>query len=231
MAVIPAESRILRKSICLVFLACGVVAAHGAGPSARSTEDIVLDAASSDIDYRANKLHFRDVVISQGDTRIQASEAEANGTGLKFDDSTWQFRGDVRIRFASGNLQSDAATVSFTGNRIAHASISGTPARFEQRVENLPQPARGRAGNIEYNLLAGTVRLTQDAWLSDGRSEISSQVLVYNLKDQKVQTENRAESGPAPAAGTELGQGKGRVHITIRPPAETSPAPAPAPAP
>jgi lipopolysaccharide transport protein LptA len=231
MAAIHAELRIPRKSLCLAVVACGAMAAHGAGPSGRSVQDIVLDAASSDIDYRANKLHFRDVVISQGDTRIQASEAEANGTGLKFDDSTWQFRGDVRIRFASGNLQSDSATVSFSRNRIAQASISGSPAQFEQRVENLPQPARGRANRIDYDLQAGTVRLTQNAWLSDGRSEISSQVLVYNLKDQKVQTENRAETGPPSAAGTEPGLGKGRVHITIRPPPDAPPATAPAPAP
>lgn len=235
MADTPADRRDRRPRLLLGLLVSSLAQAnaHGAGPSGRSVEDIVLDAASSDIDYRANKLHFRDVVITQGDTRIQAREAEANGTGLKFDDSTWQFRGEVRIRFAGGSLQSDVATINFSGNRVARATITGSPAQFEQRVENLPQPARGRAGNIEYNLQTGTVRLMQDAWLSDGRSEISSQVLVYDVKEQKVQTENRADPGAGSAPGTEPG-GKGRVHITIRPPErvlDPPPVPRPAPAP
>jgi lipopolysaccharide transport protein LptA len=237
MADIPADRLPPRAAFALLLALLGG-SAQGAGPRGFSSEDITLDAASSDIDYRANMLRFRDVIIAQGDTRIEANEAEANGTGLKFDNSKWQFRGDVRIRFANGNLQSDQATVSFTGNRIAHAQISGSPAQFEQRVENLPQPARGRAGVIDYDLVGGNVRLSKDAWLSDGRSEISSQVLVYNLRDQKVRTENPQQPGDRPAAGTDpatsgsaLG-GKGRVHITIRPPQpEPEPAAPPAAAP
>jgi lipopolysaccharide transport protein LptA len=62
----------------------------------------------------------------------------------------------------------------------------------------------GHAGEIVYDVTDGTVRLSKDAWLSDGRNEISSELLVYDMRAQKVQ-------GSAPA-GTD-----GRVHITISP--------------
>ena len=50
----------------------------------------------------------------------------------------------------------------------------------------------------------GTVRLSNEAWLSDGQNEISGPLLVYNIRGQTMQ----AESAP----------GGQRVHITITQP-------------
>jgi lipopolysaccharide export system protein LptA len=77
--------------------------------------------------------------------------------------------------------------------------------------------ARGRAESIEYDLVKRTVRLSDDAWLSDGSNEIRGQQLVYDLREQRVE------------AGSRAGR-QDRVQITIRPGA-TPPSPAPAPAP
>ena len=49
------------------------------------------------------------------------------------------------------------------------------------------------------------MRLTDDAWLSDGQREISAPVLVYNIREQRVEA-----SGAGAAGG-------GRVHILITP--------------
>lgn len=170
---------------------------------------ISLDAASSDVDYRSNRVRFRDVTVSQGDTTVQADRAEA--TGLDFADSRWVFEGNVRIRVElRGALRSDRAIVEFKDNRIDRATITGAPAQFEQQREQADVMARGRAGTIQYTVADGAVKLSEQAWLSDGRNEITGPVLVYNIREERVQ-----------AAG-EPG-GSERVRITINPPGEKRP--------
>jgi lipopolysaccharide transport protein LptA len=179
---------------------------------------VSVDAASSEIDARTNTLVFKNVVISQGDMRVQADRARA--TGLNFANSRWNFDGNVRIDAEQrGNLRSDQAVVEFKDNHIARATITGKPAEFEQKRAN-DQIARGHADEILYDVNDGTVKLTDDAWLSDGLNEISGPLLVYNIRQQQIQ----ALTGPA-AAGGGADQ---RVHITIAPHAAGSGKPEPA---
>jgi len=103
-----------------------------------------------------------------------------------------------------GDLTSDQAVVEFHDNHMARAIITGKPAEFEQKRADAQQPARGHADQIVYNVDDGTVRLTDDAWLSDGQNEISGPLLIYNIRAQRVQA--------ATAPGTSQ-----RVHITITP--------------
>lgn len=172
-------------------------------PINRRDAAITLDAASSEVDYPSNKYLFRSVTIRQGDLRVVANEARATGTD--FDNATWEFKGKVEITMPTGRLRSDLAHVEFRNNTIASVRIVGQPAEFEQRRANNPEPARGRAGSINYDVATNLVRLTTNAWLSDGRNEIQSTELVYSLTDQKV----RAQSKP--------GDGSGGIRITIRP--------------
>jgi len=166
-------------------------------------QPINLDAASTEVDGRTNTLVFTDVVISQGATRVQAEHAHA--TGLNFANSRWTFDGKVRIDAElQGNLRSDQATIEFRDNHIVRATVTGRPAEFEQKRTDSDQIARGHAGEIIYDLSDGTVRLSDDAWLTDGKNEISSALLVYNIREQRVQA--------AVSPGTDQ-----RVHITITP--------------
>ena len=164
---------------------------------------ITVDAASSEVDYRTNMVVFSQVVISQGAMRVQADHAHASG--LNFANSRWTFDGHVRIDAApSGSLRSDQAVVEFRDNRILRATANGKPAEFEQPRGDSQQMARGHADEIVYDVSEGTVRLSNDAWLSDGVNEISGPLLVYNIRAQRVQ------------AATQPGSDQ-RVHITISP--------------
>jgi lipopolysaccharide transport protein LptA len=164
---------------------------------------ITVDAASSEVDYRTNMVVFSQVVISQGAMRVQADHAHASG--LNFANSRWTFDGHVRIDAApSGSLRSDQAVVEFRDNRILRATANGKPAEFEQPRGDSQQMARGHADEIVYDVSQGTVRLSNDAWLSDGVNEISGPLLVYNIRAQRVQ------------AATQPGSDQ-RVHITISP--------------
>ena len=209
-------ARSSRKLLLLLAAALASGAAAAPPPQTRSQaqpapppalqpgqQPITVDAASSEVDYRTNTVVFSEVVISQGATRVQADHAHA--TGLNFANSRWTFEGRVRIEAEQhGNLRSDQATVDFRDNRIARATITGKPAEFEQKRADSDQMARGHADEIVYDLIDGTVRLSNEAWLTDGQNEISGPLLVYNVRAQRVQA--------ATSPGTDQ-----RVHITITP--------------
>jgi lipopolysaccharide export system protein LptA len=203
MAVSCADPPALRSPTASLLLACLLASgmAQAAGPR-QSELPINVDATSSDFDYRNNTLLFRDVVITQGAVQVRANEATA--TGLNFEDSEWVFRGNVRITVEGGSLQSEEARVNFVNNAIAKAIITGSPASFEQKLEDSAEIARGRAGTIQYDVTGATVRLQRDAYLTDGRNDISGETLVYSIRDQRVLA--NAEE-----------QGDERVHITINP--------------
>jgi len=185
----------------LAWLCSAPALMHAAGPR-RADLPISLNAASSDFDYRNNTLRFSQVQVTQGNVSVEADEADA--TGLNFENSRWTFRGNVRIEVEGGSLASEEANVTFVNNEIERAVITGSPASFEHKLRDSADLARGSATTIEYDFTSGTVTLAQDAYLTDGRSDIRGQRLVYSIGEQRV----LADAGE---------QGDERVHITINP--------------
>jgi lipopolysaccharide export system protein LptA len=178
-------------------------AAGPAGLQNKCTEDIDLKAESVLADYKANTTKLQNVVISQCDIRVEARQASA--TGLNFDNTRWTFDGDVRIDVENrGSLRSKQAVVEFQNNQISKATITGTPAEFEQRQVQSDLMARGHAGEIVYDVGPGTVRLANDAWLKYGTTEMKGSSLVYNIREEHV--EGKARPGD-----------NERVHIRISP--------------
>jgi lipopolysaccharide transport protein LptA len=168
-----------------------------------------VDASSVEGNLKSGTVHYKDVVITQGDTRVQADRASTTRQDLN--DSRWTFEGNVRIHAEQrGNLRSDQAVVEFKDKRIVRATINGSPAEFEQKRADSEQMTHGHANEIVYDVNDGTVRLSNDAWLSDGRNEISGPLLVYNIREQKVE----AASQP----GTDK-----RVRIVITPSGKAEP--------
>jgi lipopolysaccharide transport protein LptA len=147
-------------------------------------EPITITANSSVLDHKQNTVLYRKVRISQGNVSVEAQEAAASGR--EFENSQWTFSGDVHIRLPDGFINADTALVTFKSGQLAHARMVGNPARFEQRRTNPDQLAQGRAGIIEYDITQSTVRLSGQAWLSDGTNEISSETLVYDMSGERV---------------------------------------------
>lgn len=180
------------------------LAASAAWAQDRSQLPIKVEARSSDFDYQASVLVFDGITISQGDVRITADSARASG--LDFEDSSWEFSGTVRIAMTDSSLASDSARVRFSGGQIQSASVTGAPASFEQKRDD--QVAQGRARRIDYDLGRGMVELAGDAWLTDGRNEITSATLVYSTASQRVISREpvtftiqpREQAAPPPAA-------------------------------
>lgn len=199
----PSHRRRAQGALIAFCALLGVIVAAGAAAAQTSLRQgtISLVAASTEFDYKNHKVILHDVVISQGDITIQADQAES--TGLDFANSSWTFSGNVHINAEQrGKLQADRATVQFHDDKVAHASVSGMPAEFQQQAAAAGQLERGHADQIEYTVSDGTVRLSGDACLTDGRNVTSAPLLVYDIRQQHVR-----------AAG-EAGAHE-QVHITI----------------
>lgn len=177
-----------------------------------ATLPIDLDAAFSEFDRRNNRLIFRQLNIVQGVLAIKADEATADPAD--FENSVWVFTGNVRIRNAGTTASSDRAELTFRDNRLRKATLTGKPARFSQAGAQGKPPTEGSGQLLEYNVDAATIELQNDAFLSDGRNEISGNRIAYDLRREVV------------TAGAAEGGGQVRMRIT---PQQERPAPVPTP--
>ena len=177
---------------------------HAAAPVQQA---IALDAQSSELDLRTNNVVFRKVRIAQGSMSVSADQGQATkqATGLDFDNSLWVFRGNVKITMNSGLLSSDDAEINFARKTLAKAVANGKPASFEQKVEKTGKVAHGRADTIDYDAGKGVVRLSKNAYLTDGQTEIRGESLRYNVVAQSIIAEASEQNSQ-------------RVHIIITPP-------------
>jgi lipopolysaccharide export system protein LptA len=194
------------NALALLALMMPAAQVHAAAqPPVQQTIDLV--AQSSEIDLRNDNALFRKVRIAQGATTVTADlgSATKQATGLNFDNSLWVFRGNVRITVDDGELTSDDAEINFAKKALAKAVVNGKPAAFEQRVAKTGKVAHGRADTIDYDARKGVVRLSKNAWLSDGQTEIRGESLKYDVLAQSIVAESSE-------------QGSQRVHIIITPP-------------
>jgi lipopolysaccharide export system protein LptA len=170
-------------------------------------EAIALDAQSFEMDLRNNNIVYHKVRIAQGATVVSADigSATKQASGPNFDNSLWIFRGNVKITMDDGELTSDDAEINFAKKALAKAVVNGNQAAFEQRVEKTGKVAHGRADTIDYDARKGVVRLSKNAWLSDGQTEIRGESLKYDVLAQSIVAESSE-------------QGSQRVHIIITPP-------------
>jgi lipopolysaccharide transport protein LptA len=177
-----------------------------------STQPIIIDSGPTNVDIATSTTVFENITITQGSLKLQADRARATAPG-DFANTRWTFDGHVRLDAAErGSMRADQAVVDFKDNRIARATITGKPAEFEQkRAAPLP-PAHGHADEIVYDVNAGTVQLSKDAWLSDGQHDIYAPVVLYNVREQHIQA--------AASPGSDQ-----RVHIVIQPKPTQNPQP------
>ena len=205
MPALTARLRSIVRSVAAALLIAPVLLSMTALPakaqvSLDPTLPISLDADSSDFDRRRNVVVFTGLRISQGPLEISADRAQASQ--IDFENSQWEFAGNVRIEMENSELRASEATLTFLGFRLTRAVATGSPAEFEDSGTASGRTIRGRAGKLEYDLTNGIIRLSQGAWLAQGGNEITGATLLYNVPDERI-----------------LAEGEGdRVRITIVPP-------------
>lgn len=160
-------------------------------------------AEHMELDYQTHHIVWQKFAITQGDMSATADSAEASGMDVR--NSHWVLTGDVHVRSENqGELQSDRATLEFSNSLLVHAVVTGQPAQFQQTQSASGLLAHGHASSIDYDVQAGIVRLSDNAWLSNGPSnEMSAPELTYNVRTKQIE-----------GTGTPAG---GRFHAVVLP--------------
>lgn len=186
--------------------ALGALAGQAGAAAAKTPElskqPITINAASVDVDYKTQTVVYQKVVITQGNVIVRADRARTT-VAQSHQSSEWTLKGDVRIQAPPrGSLTADIATVDVVNSRITRATVTGKPAQFTQQTAagGLTQ---GHANQITYDLRGGTVQLSDDAWLSDGRNQLSGPLVTYDLLKDRIEASS-------PGSGQ-------RVHLTLTP--------------
>jgi lipopolysaccharide transport protein LptA len=136
-------------------------------------------------DFRTNTLEIAgNVRVTQGPMSIEAQSAKARN--MQGNNYRWTFENAVRIRSEEADLQSNLATAVVVNGQIADARVEGTPARFEQ-LGTANRQVRGRAEVIEYDFGTGIIKLTNQVWFSNGKDEFRGDVVIYNVRDERLQ--------------------------------------------
>jgi lipopolysaccharide export system protein LptA len=174
-----------------------------AAPELQPNAPITIDADSSEFDYETRQLVFNGLRMDQGDLRIKADLAETDK--LDFTEGLWIFTGNVIVESANTKLYCDTARITFKNHQLAEVELTGSPAQFEQRLEEASSINSGEAALIIYKLSDSTLQLSGEARFSDGSNQISGDLITYDLAARRL----RAGSGDS-----------GPVKILIEPPGQ-----------
>jgi lipopolysaccharide transport protein LptA len=193
-------SPLLRRGLALLLLLPGLALAQVPDLDMRLPMDI--DADNTTIDGKNSMIVFSGLRLTQGRISIQADEGRA--TRMELEDSYWHFSGNVVIDVGTGRIQCDSAELYFDEFRLRNAIVTGSPAIYDLRRAGTDDVTHAEAGRLDYNLDTGIIRFSQEATITEGGNQITSNVLVYNIAEQRIN---------ADSAGAE----DGRVRITYTP--------------
>jgi len=155
---------------------------------------ISLDADSSSLDRRTNRITFQGLRITQGALGIEAESAWA--TGLDFEDSQWRFEGNVRITIESATINSSEAELKFEANQLKTADLTGKPAIFQDLRTANGEVIEGQAQHFTYDNGKGTIRMLDDARIAEGGNEIRGCDLIYDLLQEKITVSSEGCGAP-----------------------------------
>ena len=187
---------IQRLRVCLV-AGCGfaLLSIPPAVSAQVSEEDlrlpISLDADSTDYDGKNSMLMFKGLRLTQGNIGVEADEGRA--TKLDFEDSDWHFSGNVVIDTENGHIECDTADLHFSNHQLQIATIEGAPATFEMQRPETAEITYAQAGRVKYNFELGIVEFSDDATITEGGNQISSNYLVYNIAEQRISAQSAAD--------------------------------------
>ena len=169
-----------------------------AAPASSQTEDlrlpVSLDADSTAYDGKSSMVMFRGLRLTQGALGISADEGFASK--MDFEDSTWHFEGNVIIDVENGHIESDVADMTFSGYQLKTATIVGSPATFEMQRPGSDQVTYAEAGRLVYNFDEGVVEFSDQATITEGGNQISSNFLVYNITEQRINASGGGDGDP-----------------------------------
>jgi lipopolysaccharide export system protein LptA len=96
----------------------------------------------------------------------------------------------------------------------------GTPATFSHLLKGATQRSQGHAQTIDYDAGKSQLRLSGAVWYSDGRNDINTSSLNYNMADRSI------DSNPGAGERVQLHLLLGSGTTATKPAAKPTPSPA-----
>lgn len=143
-----------------------------------------IDADNTTLDGKNSMIIFNGLRLTQGRISIEADEGRASRMDLE--DSYWRFQGNVVIDVGDGRIQCDSAELYFDDFRLKKATVTGSPALYDLKRAGADEVTHAEAGRLDYNVDAGVIHFSGQATITEGGNQISSNALVYNIAEQRV---------------------------------------------
>lgn len=136
------------------------------------------------LSFGFNLAQGQDVLSSQQVIQIKADTLEVD---LKNNQAVYS--GKVQINQDSFRLSADKVIVFFENQRPSRLEANGNPLRFQQQSnDGLWQ---GQAKRLSYRLASGLLILEGDAELSQGKNQMRSQSLTYDLNQNRLKASGK----------------------------------------
>lgn len=185
---------LFRLSICLLVLAALTSAPLAIAQDAdlnlrRLPWDIF--AETMEVDGKTSTYIYTGVQFSQGNISIKADEGRA--TRRDQENSAWQFAGNVVIDVNSGHIECDNANLQFDDNQLKVAVVTGSPATFRVTRPGNDNSTTAKAGRLLYDVVEGVIEFSDQATITEGGNQISSNFLVYNILEQKINADSQGD--------------------------------------
>jgi len=158
---------------------------------------ITIDAQSTDYEGDPLILKFKKLNLSQGNIKISSDMGQASK--LDFENSTWQFMGNVEITLENGKILANKTFLEFQGHQIKIANISGSEgnqAVLEFQRQEQEHITIAMANRIDYDFEAAMIDFSGDVTIIEDGNQISSNYLLYNIEQQTIQAQSDNQDDP-----------------------------------
>lgn len=150
-----------------------------------------IDADNTTIDGKNSMIIFNGLRLTQGHVSIQADEGRA--ARMELEDSYWNFTGNVVIDVGNGRIECDSAELLFDEFRLREAVVTGSPATYELQRPGSEDVTYAEAGRLKYDVDTGVIEFSEGASITEGGNQITSNVLVYHIAEQRINADSAGE--------------------------------------
>jgi lipopolysaccharide transport protein LptA len=165
-------------------------------------ESVCVNASNLESTPSHLTLHDFTIVYTTRATLVKGDVGEGNVTSVDSKNSIWVITGHVQIFMPQGHLSAERATMQIISDHITTLTAQGAPAEFERFADGTPpsgvnsaaqaalEHAHGHAREISYDVDHNQLELNGDAYVTAGCYEFSSEHMVYDIANQRVQADS-----------------------------------------
>jgi len=147
-----------------------------------------IDSETMSFDGKTSTVIYTGLRFSQGNIFIEADEGRSTVDDEK--SGSWTFIGNVIIDVNNGRIECTSAELSFDGNILRQAIVSGTPATFALRRQDSDDVTNAEAGRLMYDVQNGIIEFSGQATITESGNQISSNYLVYDINERRINADS-----------------------------------------